>query len=239
MSSSSKLNAWFYIVLPTRMTECNHQALSGAAVRATADMWLLNKTESICKRKLLLLLLLLQQTKTAKFRNFVILYHFKRVTSLKFYTLYGKTVFFEDIHYILQYTAVQYLFYRQYTVRVRSPFTYNVPGVHMEEFTLSSTTQQINKPRPGQPLTTASAPPAVDTPQVSICTRWQKPHSDSHTHTVNQHSPSAGVSGCTLEELTCDPELLLPWSRFFRFFFSAITLPLSSPPLVECTWRAD
>lgn len=106
------------------MTECNHQTLSGAAVRATADMWLLNKMESICKQKLLLL----QQTKTAKLRNFVNLDHFKCVTSLKLYTLYGKTVIFEDIHYILQYTAVQYLFYRQYTVRVPSLFTYNVPG---------------------------------------------------------------------------------------------------------------
>lgn len=184
------------------MTECNHQTLSGAAVRATADMWLLNKMESICKQKLLLL----QQAKTAKLRNVVNLYHFKCVTSLKLYTLYGKTVIFEDIHYILQYTAVQYLFYRQYTVRVPSlhiMFPVALSRGHMEEFMLSSTTQQINKPRPGQHL---------------LPLRWTHPKSPyarvdrslTHTHTAYQHSPSAGVSGCTLEEQTCDPELLLP-----------------------------
>lgn len=68
----------------------------------------------------------------------------------------------------------------------------------------------------GQPLTTALAHSAVDTPQVSICTRWPKSRSDTHarTHTAYQHSPSAGVSGSTLEELTCDPELLLSRSHF-------------------------
>lgn len=224
------------------MTEYNHQTLSGAAVRATADMWLLNKMESICKQKLLLLLL--QQTKTAKLRNFVILYHFKCVTSLKLYTLYGKTVIFLKL-YTIYYSIQQYNIY--FTDNIQSVcevclhimFPVALSRGHMEEFTLSSTTQQIKKkPQPGQPFTTASAPPAVDTPQVSISTRDRsltQTHTHTHTHSVSTLTISRRqrlhARGANVRSRVAAP--MIPFSD--SCFFSAITLPLSSPPLVECT----
>lgn len=122
-----------------------------------------------------------------------------RLLFLKIYTIYYSiqqyNIYFTDnIQSVCQ-------------VRLHIMFPVALSRGHMEEFMLSSTTQQINKPRPGQHL---------------LPLRWTHPKSPyarvdrslTQTHTAYQHSPSAGVSGCTLEEQTCDPEFLLPWSRF-------------------------
>lgn len=244
MSPSSKLNAWVYIFVPTRMTEYNHQTLSGAAVRATADMWLLNKMESICKQKPLLLLL--QQTKTAKLRNFVILYHFKCVTSLKLYTLYGKTVIFLKL-YTIYYSIQQYNIY--FTDNIQSVcevclhimFPVTLSRGHMGEFTLSSTTQQIKKtPTWAAFHHSLCSPCGGHNPSVHKHDRsLTQTHTHTHTHSVSTLTISRRqrlhARGANVRSRVAAP--MIPFSD--SCFFSAITLPLSSPPLVECTWRAD
>lgn len=79
---------------------------------------------------------------------------------------------------------------------------------HEEESMLSSTTQQLNTLRPGQPCPTASAHSVLDHHHVSIA-GTDTPDTHSHTQRALQHSLSAGVGGSTLEERMHGPKLRL------------------------------